>query len=87
MGSFTFQDPISQFFVRNPAELLHKEPEAAVLDSNNDLVRALPLHSACEPAVQSVDRSTLITRRELGVKRVVFAAGARGHAWHGASRS
>lgn len=33
-----FQDPISQFFVRNPAELLHKEPEAAVLDSNNELV-------------------------------------------------
>lgn len=33
------QDPISQFFVRNPAELLHKEPEAAVLDSKNELVR------------------------------------------------
>lgn len=35
---FELQDPISQFFVRNPAELLHKEPEAAVLDSNNELV-------------------------------------------------
>eukprot|EP00752_Nemacystus_decipiens_P007203 g6448.t1 len=43
-----FQDPISQFFVRNPAELLHKEPEAAVLDSNNDLV--LRAHLLCAAA-------------------------------------
>ena len=33
------QDPISQFFVRNPREIFHKEPEAAVLDSTNELVR------------------------------------------------
>lgn len=33
------QDPISQFFVRNPKELFHKQPEAAVLDSTNELVR------------------------------------------------
>ncbi|CAM9165634.1 unnamed protein product [Ectocarpus sp. 6 AP-2014] len=43
-----FQDPISEFFVRNPAELLHKAPEAAVLDSNNELV--LKAHLLCAAA-------------------------------------
>ena len=33
------QDPISQFFVRNPRELFHKQPETAVLDATNELVR------------------------------------------------
>ncbi|CAM9206801.1 unnamed protein product, partial [Laminaria digitata] len=43
-----FQDPISQFFVRNPRELFHKEPEAAVLDSTNELV--LRAHVLCAAA-------------------------------------
>ncbi|CAM9481571.1 unnamed protein product [Discosporangium mesarthrocarpum] len=33
-----FPDPVSQYFMRNPAGLLHKPPEAAVLDASNDLV-------------------------------------------------
>lgn len=43
------QDPISQFFVRNPRELFHKEPEAAVLDSTNELVREIETGYHCRP--------------------------------------
>ncbi|CAM9143408.1 unnamed protein product [Choristocarpus tenellus] len=43
-----FQDPVSQYFLHNPRELLHKEPEAAVLDAKNDLI--LQSHLLCAAA-------------------------------------